>query len=427
MRKALWIALALFSFYSCGKGGVFGSKTPHEKYSKMLSESGLENTVLGRAWLDAAEKAINDPLEVEAPHAETGYFLTTIPRAVGLVFTPKRGEKLSFEFNRQIRGNDLFIELWKINASGKHDLVKALDSTEQRLSYEVTKEEKLLLRIQPQLLVGGEYTVSVTVGPSLAFPVPGNERNIGSLWGAPRGGGRKHEGIDIFASRGTPTVAVDNGTVSSVTTNRLGGKVVFLRTSGKNLSFYYAHLDSQLVKVGQSLKRGDTIGLVGNTGNAITTPPHLHFGIYTSGGAIDPLAFVDPVIRRPGNISPGIENLGETVRITREFEVNGRKLPSSTAGILAAVASGPYHILLPDGSVARLPSSAVQRGMQVIRTTRIRESSYLLDQPTANAARIFSLSRSSTLKVLGLFNDHSLVESEEGVRGWINNQELTAP
>jgi peptidoglycan LD-endopeptidase LytH len=427
MRKAFGIAMAVCIFCSCGKGGVFGSRTPHEKYSKMLSESGMKNTVPGRAWLEAAEKALNDPLEVETPYAETGYFITTIPRAVGLLFAPRRGEKLSFEFSRQMQGNNLFVDLWKINASGKRDLVKSLDSSEQRWSYDVKKDEKLLLRIQPQLLVGGEYTVSVTVGPSLAFPVPGNEKNIGSLWGAPRGGGRLHEGIDIFAARGTPAVAVDNGTVSSVTNNRLGGKVVFLRTSGKSLSIYYAHLDSQLVRVGQTVKRGDTVGLVGNTGNAISTPPHLHFGIYTGEGAIDPLAFVDPVIRRPGKIGPGIENLGDTVRINRAFEVNSRKQPTSTGGILVAVTAGPYHILLPDGSVARLPASAVQRSLPVIRNVRIGQPSYLLDQPKADAARIFPLSGSSSLKVLALFNDHSLVESEEGVRGWISNKDITGP
>ena len=47
-----------------------------------------------------------------------------------------------------------------------------------------------------------------------------------------------------------------------------------------NLRLYYAHLDTQLVAPGQIVRAGDPIGTIGNTGNAITTPPHLHFGVF---------------------------------------------------------------------------------------------------------------------------------------------------
>jgi len=72
----------------------------------------------------------------------------------------------------------------------------------------------------------------------------------------------------------------------------LGGKQVWLRDRKRNQSLYYAHLDS-IANIPGSVKRGDTLGFVGNTGNARTTPPHLHFGIYKSyRGAINPLYFV---------------------------------------------------------------------------------------------------------------------------------------
>jgi murein DD-endopeptidase MepM/ murein hydrolase activator NlpD len=59
------------------------------------------------------------------------------------------------------------------------------------------------------------------------------------------------------------------------------------------VSTYYAHLDRQAVTPGQRVNAGDLVGWVGNTGNARTTPPHLHFGVYlAAAGAVDPLPFI---------------------------------------------------------------------------------------------------------------------------------------
>lgn len=127
----------------------------------------------------------------------------------------------------------------------------------------------------------------------LAFPVSGNTSKVGSFWGDGRDAGkRKHEGIDIFAKKGTKVVAVCDGTVSAGN-GGIGGKTVWLESDDFEWSAYYAHLDSQYVYSGQSVKRGDVIGTVGNTGNARFTPAHLHFGIYTYSGAIDPLPIVN--------------------------------------------------------------------------------------------------------------------------------------
>jgi len=73
----------------------------------------------------------------------------------------------------------------------------------------------------------------------------------------------------------------------------LGGKQVWQRTGLFGNSIYYAHLDSIAIESGAKVKAGDTLGFVGNTGNAKFTPPHLHFGIYKGyQGAVDPLPFV---------------------------------------------------------------------------------------------------------------------------------------
>ena len=76
--------------------------------------------------------------------------------------------------------------------------------------------------------------------------------------------------------------------------NALGGKTVFISNPKRQFSLYYAHLDSQTVTNGQYVHQGDTVGFIGNTGNARGTVPHLHFGIYTQYGAINPLAFIQP-------------------------------------------------------------------------------------------------------------------------------------
>ncbi|MEJ7667034.1 MAG: peptidoglycan DD-metalloendopeptidase family protein [Hymenobacter sp.] len=155
--------------------------------------------------------------------------------------------------------------------------------------------------MQPELLAAGRYTLRLWRGPGLGlFPVKGRtDQAIGSLWGSERDkGARRHEGVDIFAPRGTPAVAATDGYITRTGESKLGGLVVWLADNqGQNL--YYAHLDKQLVQPGQRVRAGDTLGLVGNTGNARTTAPHLHFGIYRGGrGAVDPWPFLhreDPI------------------------------------------------------------------------------------------------------------------------------------
>jgi murein DD-endopeptidase MepM/ murein hydrolase activator NlpD len=146
------------------------------------------------------------------------------------------------------------------------------------------------------------------VAKELIFPITGKS-NIGSYWGDTRdGGARKHEGIDIFASKGTPVVAVTDGYVLEVTEDGIGGKSVTIQSDDYSWRSYYAHLDEQKVVRGQVVKKGQLIGTVGNTGNAKTTPAHLHFGIYDGYGAIDPLPYVktSPKIAAPVKAGPTV-------------------------------------------------------------------------------------------------------------------------
>ena len=124
---------------------------------------------------------------------------------------------------------------------------------------------------------------------ALAMPVAVVEsRALRDTWHAHRAPNRRHEGIDIFAEKGTPVLAATEGIVLQLDETPVGGKVVWVfGPAGQN--HYYAHLDRfGTVRAGDRIRSGTLLGYVGNTGNAKTTPPHLHYGVYTNEGAINP-------------------------------------------------------------------------------------------------------------------------------------------
>ena len=126
---------------------------------------------------------------------------------------------------------------------------------------------------------------------ALRMPVVGvRVRDLSDSWHDPRDGGvRLHKGIDIFAHRGTPVVAVADGIVSYIGVQPKGGQCLWLTTES-GVAFYYAHLDRWAPGLyeGMDVQAGDLLGFVGNTGNAIHTPSHLHFGINQHDEMVDP-------------------------------------------------------------------------------------------------------------------------------------------
>lgn len=138
---------------------------------------------------------------------------------------------------------------------------------------------------------------NIPLSPILPLPVAGVSRQqLTDTWGAARSAGRRHEGVDIMAPRGTPVYSTTVGIVSGLQSNPLGGNVVWIL--GPSGSWhYYAHLDRHKrgLAVGDMVKAGDLIGYVGNSGNAKYTASHLHYGIYLQGkgrGAVNPFPYL---------------------------------------------------------------------------------------------------------------------------------------
>ena len=127
------------------------------------------------------------------------------------------------------------------------------------------------------------------VGAGFVFPV-GGPHSYSDTFGAPRMFGTSyahlHQGTDIFAAHGTPLLACERGVLIKIGSDTLGGTKLWL-VGASGTRYYYAHLSAfaEGVTEGMVVKAGDVVGFVGNTGNAATTPAHLHFEVHPNGGA----------------------------------------------------------------------------------------------------------------------------------------------
>jgi murein DD-endopeptidase MepM/ murein hydrolase activator NlpD len=134
----------------------------------------------------------------------------------------------------------------------------------------------------PDLIRAGQ-TLVIPSGTSWTCPV--EKGSYFNDWGFPRGGGtRYHEGNDLFVAKGTPVRAPVSGRVEFVT-GTIGG-LQFRLFGDDGVKYIGSHM-SAFGKDGE-VNAGDVIGYVGNTGNASATRPHLHFGIYYKGLAVNP-------------------------------------------------------------------------------------------------------------------------------------------
>lgn len=359
-------------------GDLFEHLTPHERYARSLSQAGLDSTALGRDWLEAARRAVASPVRVTLPFREIGFFPADEAHAAGYRLTLRRGERLEISVQREGRPAAVFIDLFRASSDSLEppDHLESADSLATSLAHDARRDADYIVRVQPELLRDLKYVVELRVAPSLAFPVAGrDDRAVRSFWGAERDGGRRvHQGIDIFAPRGTPVLAATDGFVRSASTSRLGGNVVWLWDAKGRQSLYYAHLDTQLVSGGERVRAGDTLGLVGNTGNARTTAPHLHFGIYVRGeGAVNPLPFVSlprgelpRLVADTGALGDFVRSAAESlpVRPSLGGDTASARLARNTTMRVLGAAADAYRVRLPDGSVGYVAARGTAPGQR---------------------------------------------------------------
>lgn len=380
--------LATLALAACGPSSPLRSlrdtpATAHARYAESLKDARLEQTALGREWLAASDSALRAPLAATLPAREVGEYSRTEARAIAYRVSLREGQRFRATLRADGLSALLFLDLFEVTGDTAQlfthrataDSLAPPDSAIALLTvaHEADRDGEFVLRLQPELLRTGRYELTMEVEPMLAFPVEGRGNSaIQSLFGVARDGGRRaHHGIDIFAPRGTPVLASTAGTVRSVSPNNLGGNVVWLSDEARGQSLYYAHLDSHAVTQGQRVQAGDTLGFVGNSGNARTTAPHLHFGIYRRGrGPIDPLRYVQRVSARPPAIAADTARLGRAaVTIARESTMRiapgardsvVRRIPRATVLRVMGASSNSYRVQLDDGTPGYVSAGAIR-------------------------------------------------------------------
>jgi murein DD-endopeptidase MepM/ murein hydrolase activator NlpD len=404
MKRFFALLIPLFAFVSCDLPErvelliADAPLTPHERYAKVLRDAGLDDVALGREWLVAADTSLVDALAISLPLRETGYYDRSEARAVAWTFALRAGNRLRVEATQAGMDATVFLDLFEVTGDSaapfRHrasalapamdsvppvsvDSVAARDSLASVayvIAHEARDSGRYVLRLQPELLRSGRFDITIRIEPILAFPVEGRGNGaVQSFFGADRdAGARTHHGIDIFAPRGTPALAATAGVVRSISPNNLGGNVVWLFDSERQQSLYYAHLDRVLVSAGQVVHSGDTVGLVGNSGNARTTKPHLHFGIYRRGrGPVDPWPWVRTVTRGPQAVRADLGNLGATALLkqsttlyTAPDRASASRMVNDTMSVrVMGAAATWYRVQFADGVAGYVPATLVRGGL----------------------------------------------------------------
>ncbi len=272
--------------YTSGQSGMIGSA---------FAASTIEELVTTRALLDRAaeiELASLDNLDAVSRQADRSAAELAVQKTE--VAAAEDAAALVVEEIAELQQRQQ-----EILAAADADLKAAIDTLnreirekkleDERRAREKAEREKAARRASNSTSSPSGSAAGASSDATTGFrcPVQGNTSFIDS-WGFPRSGGRKHKGVDMFAARNTPLVAVVDGRVK-LSSNSLGGWTVHLYADNGTV-YYYAHLDSQSTEIrsGQRVSKGTVVGYVGNSGNARYTSPHVHFEIRPGGRAVNP-------------------------------------------------------------------------------------------------------------------------------------------
>jgi peptidoglycan LD-endopeptidase LytH len=325
--------------------------TPRDAYALDLERT---RVATAGAWEDAGRRALRARLAIAPSFRERLSFPSTEPYAVAYRFTLRRGQSLAVQIEPLNGAAPLFTDLFEVIDDDifRHVYAPSGASFEFRAS----ANAQYVLRLQPAAGSGGVYDVRVNGQKMVPFPVAGvGMSSIQSWFGDVRDGGiRSHEGVDIFAPRGTLVYAVVDGRVASAEVTPVGGNVVWLDAADGTYTYYYAHLDRLHVRRGQRVSAGERIGTVGNTGNARAARPHLHFSIYLPGRVpVDPAPLLETPPESDGGgdgadlteLLVNTESLGHWARVTAG-NVRLRRSPGTDGSVLAELrADTPLFLL----------------------------------------------------------------------------------
>ena len=407
-RNIALIILMVFVFASCQT--IFNI-SPYESYVKSLESSGISKSTMGKKWISSGESALLNPKEsVKLPFKSEIFFREIVPNAISYRLKYEEYAKLTFKISSKGKDNNsVYVDIFEDNPNKSR--IKNFYVKDTVFVYEDNNFKNLIIRIQPQLLVNQYVTIEIIENPKLAFPVKnGSNKDIQSFWGVDRDGGkRRHEGVDIFSKKGTPILAVEDGTIARVETNILGGKVVWQRLGLFGQSIYYAHLDSQTVSSGQVVKKGDVVGFMGNTGNAKYTASHLHFGIYTGSGAIDPLLYIQKRDTISGKLRLSEKYLGEEVVLKTE---NGQ-VPVN----VLSVSTGAINYADYLGNLQNINQLNIDSKIK-IKFKPNQSVQNIIDRPFLEGIPIAKFNANETFKILG-YVDNYLYLVQNDVRGWV--------
>ncbi len=396
-------------------------------------------------WRTEAAAALRDPHPITAPYGETllarDGSVDTAPHVFSLTLAAERVLRIATTADDGARGGLLVDVFEGGNVEGPRRIgAYGPAPFDERLSFEqASVDRKLTLRVQALPGSTGRFAWRTEVRAVLDFPVEIDTTNpVQSFFGMPRDGGRReHHGIDIFAPRGTPVLAAADGLVIRTGESPRGGLHVWQRavdTDGVPLgALYYAHMDSVTAEAGTHVRRGEPLGTVGNTGNAQTTPPHLHFGLYRRFvGPVDPLPLtgerrVPTVTVSPTNVLPNWLAVSST-------RANLRGAPSTDAPVIASLDGGSLlrvEASVDDGRWARVTVGDGARGFiarSLLAPARehevqaaINTDAMLRSAPSADAPSLgrFDADLRDGAVSLGRFGEAERVRTTNGLTGWL--------
>ena len=316
-------------------------------------------------WKTEFSAAAQNQLQITDGYSASVFVGSNNLDALGYSVELTKGDLLVIETTVTDPETKIFIDLFEAGRGAESSNTELLRNGSLTRFTENSGIHKII--IQPEIGYQGTFSLKIYTQPSLGFPVAGKaNRDVQSFWGASRdGGGRSHEGIDIFAPRGTPVVAATDGYITRTGNSGLGGKQVWQRDGLLGSSLYYAHLDSIMVQSGAQVKTGDTLGLVGSTGNAKGGAPHLHFGIYSVGGAVDPYPYlrkrVKPDYKKAAVPAGKAVKAGSNLRAGpgTQFEIIATLDEKTAVNVLAGDGAW-YHIKTVSGTEGFVSSSLFQ-------------------------------------------------------------------